>query len=204
MMLKKKKNLPCSKYMDTFDYILIGDAEVGKTSLLNRFCYDFYSSYKKKKKRPEIFTISTINDNREFKLQFWDLPMNDDNIEDYKKILQKADGIIFVCSYNKKESLKRILIWNKLLSSHVDMSKKNTTIFVNKNDLEYDVEIPEDDIKRISNEMNTDNYSMSAKTGKGVKKAFGGFVFRTICKAYSDLSPSSNGQKANPNNCYII
>ena len=124
MMLKKKKNLPCSKYMDTFDYILIGDAEVGKTSLLNRFCYDFYSSYKKKKKRPEIFTISTINDNREFKLQFWDLPMNDNNIEDYKKILQKADGIIFVCSYNKKESLKRILIWNKLLSSHIDMSKK--------------------------------------------------------------------------------
>ena len=136
--------------------------------------------------------------------QFWDLPMNDSNIEDYKKILQKADGIIFVCSYNKKESLKRILIWNKLLSSHVDMSKKNAALFVNKNDLEYDVEIPEDDIKRISNEINTDNYSMSAKTGKGVKKAFGGFVFRTISKAYSDISSSLNGQKANPNNCYIF
>ncbi len=44
-------------------------------------------------------------------------------IEEYKNIFQKVDSIIFVCSYNKKVSLKRILILNKLLSSHIDMSK---------------------------------------------------------------------------------
>ena len=36
--------------------------------------------------------------------------MNENNIEDYKKIFRKADSIIFVCLYNKKESLKKLMI----------------------------------------------------------------------------------------------
>jgi hypothetical protein len=51
-MFKKQKTLTTapSRHYDTFDFILIGDANIGKTCLLNRFCNDFYSSYKKKKK----------------------------------------------------------------------------------------------------------------------------------------------------------
>lgn len=205
MMLKKKKQqIYSSKYADTFDFILVGDPDVGKTCLLYRFCYDFYSSYNKKRKKPEIFTISSLNNNQEFKIQFWDTQFTEDNIEKNKKIIQKSDGIMFVCSYNNKESLKKILFWHRLLSSHININNKQISVFVNKSDLEEEIEIPEDDIRRISNELNTDYYIMSAKTGKGVKKAFGEFIVRVISKVYN-ISKSNqimNGdEKAN---CNII
>ena len=205
MMLKKKKQqIYSSKYADTFDFILVGDPDVGKTCLLYRFCYDFYSSYNKKRKKPEIFTISSLNNNQEFKIQFWDTQFTEDNIEKNKKIIQKSDGIMFVCSYNNKESLKKILFWHRLLSSHININNKQISVFVNKSDLEEEIEIPEDDIRRISNELNTDYYIMSAKNGKGVKKAFGEFIVRVISKVYN-ISKSNqimNGdEKAN---CNII
>ena len=111
---------------------------------------------------------------------------------------------MFVCSYNNKESLKKILFWHRLLSSHININNKQISVFVNKSDLEEEIEIPEDDIRRISNELNTDYYIMSAKNGKGVKKAFGEFIVRVISKVYN-ISKSNqimNGdEKAN---CNII
>ena len=186
-MFKKQKNqnIQSSKYLDTFDFFLIGDTNMGKTCLLNRYCTDFYSSYKKKRKKPEIFIISTLNDNQNFKLQFWDILINEESIESNKKIIQKSDGIIFVCSYDNKESLNRIKYWYKLLNPYTDMNKKEIVLFVNKNDLEDEIVISDDDIKKMGIELKMDHYSVSAKTGKGVKKAFGEFIQRVISKVYN-------------------
>ena len=158
---------------------------MGKTCLLNRYCTDFYSSYKKKRKKPEIFIISTLNDNQNFKLQFWDILINEESIESNKKIIKKSDGIIFVCSYDNKESLNRIKYWYKLLNPYTDMNKKEIVLFVNKNDLEDEIVISDDDIKKMGIELKMDHYSVSAKTGKGVKKAFGEFIQRVISKVYN-------------------
>ena len=185
-MFKKQKtlNVPTSKFYDTFDFFLVGDTNIGKTCLLNRYCYDFYSAYKKKRRKTEIYKMSTTNDNLEFKLQFWDIVLTEDNIESNKKIIDKSDGIIFVCTYDNKDSLKRIMYWHKLLSPYIN--NKQTSLFVNKNDLEDEIVVSDDDIKRIAYELNMDHYSMSAKTGKGVKKAFSDFSLRAIAKIYSN------------------
>ena len=187
-MFKKQKtlNVPLTKYYDTFDFFLIGDANIGKTCLLNRYCYDFYSSYKKKKRKPEIFKVSSTNDNQEIKLQFWDILISEQNIELSKKIIEKSDGVIFVCTYDNKDSLNRINYWHKLLNSYIDLNKKQLALFVNKNDLEDEIVVSDDDVKRKSNELNIDHYSMSAKTGKGVKKAFSEFTQRAILKVYNN------------------
>ena len=60
----------------------------------------------------------------------------------------------------------------------------------------------------MSNELNIDYYSMSAKTGKGVKKAFGEFAQRVITKVYNNnqnkyMDTMSTGGK-NKENCFII
>ena len=208
-IFKKQKTITAtsSRHYDTFDFFLIGDASIGKTCLLNRFCNDFYSDYKKKKKKPEIFNVTTSNDNQEFKLQYWDFIFNEDTIESNKKIIEKSDGIIFVCSFDNKESLNRIMYWYKLLNKYTDLNKKEIVIFVNKNDLEDEIVISDDDIKKMSNELKTDYYAMSARTGKGVKKAFGTFAQRVIAKTYNikknydDLM--TNEGKNNNQNCII-
>ena len=125
MFKKQKTIISSSKYYDTFDFLLIGDSNTGKTCLFNRYCYDFYSSYKKRKRKPEIFKISTSKDNQEFKLQFWDFELTEENIESNKKIIQKSDGIIFVCSFTNKDSLKKVMHWHKLLNPIIDLTKKN-------------------------------------------------------------------------------
>ena len=208
MFKKQKTIISSSKYYDTFDFLLIGDSNTGKTCLLNRYCYDFYSSYKKRKRKPEIFKISTSKDNQEFKLQFWDFELTEENIESNKKIIQKSDGIIFVCSFTNKDSLKKVMHWHKLLNPIIDLTKKNIVLFVNKNDLEDEIVISEDDVKRICNELNTDYYSMSAKNGKGVKKAFGEFSQRVIYRVYSNnnskYNEMLNNEGKNKENCNII
>ena len=54
-----------------------------------------------------------MNDNQIIKLQFWDILFTEENIQSNKKIIDKSDGIIFVCTYDNKESLKRVIHWHK-------------------------------------------------------------------------------------------
>ena len=190
-MFKKNKktqltNINKTKYVDIFDYILIGDENVGKTCLLNRYCNDYYTSYKKKKKKPEIFTISTLNNLLEFKLQFWDINFTKENIDSYEKIIKKSDGIIFVCALNNKDSLNNILDWHKLLQKYEDdIHKKQKILFVNKNDLEDGIQISDQDINQLCKDLQIANFKMSAKTGNGVKKGFAEFIHRSVTKIYN-------------------
>ena len=201
------------KYIDTFDFFLIGDENVGKTCLLNRYCNDFYTSYKKKKKKPEIFVLSTLNNYQEFKLQFWDLQFNQEDLYSNQEIIKKSDGIIYVCSLNSKQSLNNILKWNKILEDYEDLSKKQKMLFVNKNDLEDGIEISEQDINKLCTELKIANYKMSAKTGNGVKKGFAEFIHRAITKVYNYESNKNDnnieqGKKGNKGNqkedCVIL
>ena len=190
-MFKKNKKAPLTninktKYIDIFDYILIGDENVGKTCLLNRYCNDYYTSYKKKKKKPEIFTISTLNNLLEFKLQFWDINFTKENIDSYEKIIKKSDGIIFVCALNNKDSLNNILDWHKLLQKYEDdIHKKQKILFINKNDLEEGIQISDQDINQLCKDLQIANFKMSAKTGNGVKKGFAEFIHRSVTKIYN-------------------
>ena len=196
------------KYIDTFDFFLIGDENVGKTCLLNRYCNDFYTSYKKKKKKPEIFVLSTLNNYQEFKLQFWDLQFNQEDLYSNQEIIKKSDGIIYVCSLNSKQSLNNIIKWNKILEEYEDLSKKQKMIFVNKNDLDEGIEISEQDIKKLCNELNVASCKMSAKTGNGVKKGFTEFIHRTITKVYNYDSNRNKDKKGkqgnNKEDCIIL
>ena len=196
------------KYIDTFDFFLIGDENVGKTCLLNRYCNDFYTSYKKKKKKPEIFVLSTLNNYQEFKLQFWDLQFNQEDLYSNQEIIKKSDGIIYVCSLNSKQSLNNIIKWNKILEEHEDLSKKQKMIFVNKNDLDEGIEISEQDIKKLCNELNVASCKMSAKTGNGVKKGFTEFIHRAITKVYNYDSNRNKDKKGkqgnNKEDCIIL
>ena len=196
------------KYIDTFDFFLIGDENVGKTCLLNRYCNDFYTTYKKKKKKPEIFVLSTLNNYQEFKLQFWDLQFNQEDLYSNQEIIKKSDGIIYVCSLNSKQSLNNIIKWNKILEEYEDLSKKQKMIFVNKNDLDEGIEISEQDIKKLCNELNVASCKMSAKTGNGVKKGFTEFIHRAITKVYNYDSNRNKDKKGkqgnNKEDCIIL
>ncbi len=198
-MFKKSKpiiqNKP--KVVDIFDFFLIGEKDTGKTCLLNRYCNDFYSSYKKKKKKPEIFITSTLTNNLEFKLQFWDLFLTEDNLDSHQKIIKKSDGIIFVCSLDKKESIDYILKMYDLLKNYDDFNKKQKILFVNKNDLEDGIQISEEDIKKLSNELKVPFYKMSARTGNLVKKGFAEFIHRAITQIYNYEKMRTEGMNSN-------
>ena len=196
------------KYVDTFDFFLIGDENVGKTCLLNRYCNDIYTPYKKKKKKPEIFVLSTLNNYQEFKLQFWDLQFNQDDLDLNQEIIKKSDGIVYVCALNSKQSLNNIIKWNKILEEYEDLSKKQKMIFVNKNDLDDGIEISDQDIKKLCNELNVACCKMSAKTGNGVKKGFTEFIHRAITKVYNYENNRNQDKKGkqgnNKEDCIIL
>ena len=217
MFKKNKQPTPIQnskpRYVDNFDFFLIGDENVGKTCLLNRYCNDYYTSYKKKKRKPEIFILKTLNNHLEYKLQFWDLQFNQDDLDSNQKIIKKSDGIIFVCALNSKQSLNNILKWNKILEDYEDLSKKQKMLFVNKNDLEDGIEISDQDINKLCTELKIANYKMSAKTGNGVKKGFAEFIHRAITKVYNYESNKNDnnikqGKKGNKGNqkedCVIL
>ena len=213
-MFKKNKKpsltyINKNKYVDIFDFILIGDENVGKTCLLNRYCNDYYSSYKKKKRKPEIFTISTLNNLLEYKLQFWDINLTKENIDFYQKIIKKSDGIIFVIALNNKDSLNNILNWYKLLEKYDDnINKKQKILFVNKNDLEEDIQISDQDINQLCKTLQMPNFKMSAKNGNGVKKGFAEFIHRSVTKIYNyendNILKQGNISKEQNEKCILL
>ena len=155
----------------TWKIAVIGDSEVGKTSLVKRFVYEVFDGerhpsenkiYKKK------IDISLNGKDAEINLLIFDITPSDENIEKY---LMGANGLIVVGDITRMDSYS---VMEKLCKSVVDALENHKSImFVgNKSDLRYKAEFWEEDLKKLS-----DSYSglygvASPKTGENVMKIF--------------------------------
>ena len=156
------------KKLNPIKLLLIGDSCVGKTSLLLRFCDNFFPEshmatigveFKEK--------IITIND-KNYKIHLWDTAGQERYSSLTKNFYKHAQGIIFVYDVNNIESFQNLKNWIK----NPDYEKRNLKIIIVGNKIDLKKEISTDDLKRLANRYSCKYFEVSAKNNINVNSIF--------------------------------
>lgn len=171
-----------------FRVIAIGNAGVGKTSIINKFLRNkfdetesetigaFYDSY-----------VETYEDQL-IEIQLWDTAGQ----EQYRSLgpiyYRGASGAILVFDLTKRDSFDALEDWISLFAS---VSEEDASIVIvgNKSDLpNRAVSLPE--IKKWTDDKNLNYIESSAKTGEGIHSIFNQLFLLLVHKHQNQLQKS--------------
>jgi len=177
--------MPKHRYKNKIN--LLGDAAVGKTSLIIRFVKNIFGDEYLKTVGTNVYNKDVFLTGFGVKLVIFDI-MGESGYENVQETaFRGSSGALAVADFTRKETLDNLIDhWIPKYKKH---STENPPIFlaVNKHDLE-NKEIDEETIKGVS--KNFDGvYFTSAKTTKNVDEIFRDLAFRTV---YQSLSPVRN------------
>jgi len=156
-----------SKYNEeiTFKIIIIGNAGVGKTSILNRYINNTF--------RLELiptlgldfsYKTVTLKNNKKVKLKLFDTAGQEKFRTFSKSYFRNADCILFVYSIDNEKSFENITDWIQFTNNHI--SKEDTLLYLieNKKDLERKV-----DQESINDFLNKNNKFKFKSTSPALK-----------------------------------
>ena len=164
----------------TKNIVLLGDAAVGKTSLIRRYVIDSYddkyiTTIGKKVTKKEI-VLETEDDQAHMNLMIWDIIGQ----KGYKQIqstsFNHADGAILVSDLTRKETLESLLsYWIPLLLKSTGPIP--TIIIGNKDDLTDQIQISMAELQNMAEKcqgfgVKNECFFTSAKAGTKVEDAF--------------------------------
>ena len=154
----------------TLKFIILGDSNVGKTSLLLKYTDNYFVDshvatigidYKIK-----IVTINGVN----LKLQIWDTSGQERFRSMTYTFLKNANGIIFVYDITNKKTFEGVKEWIKDAENNGITFEK--ILIGNKCDLEGKREISFDVLEKFGNKKKIKYFETSAKTNINVNEAF--------------------------------
>ena len=153
---------------------LLGDVNVGKTSIASRFCKNsFHENY--------INTIGgayqqqniVLNNGAKIKLHIWDTSGQDRFRSMTNLYYRDAQVAILTYDVTNEQSLDSLNYWLNELNDKVEIDNMILCLAGNKNDVEASKKtVPTSKGKAFAEEHNMIFYETSAKTGAGVKELF--------------------------------
>ena len=189
---------------DYFSIVIVGDENVGKTCILNKYCNNQFSFSKKKQKSLEIYKKTITINGEEIRLKLWDTQYNESYFKLNKQIYERADCIIYACSLNNKDSFINIDSWYQILADNIDLSNKQMMILVNKSDLEEERVVSKEEIKQKADSFDMSYYEVSALNGNGLEDAFKTILTKVVSSTYSktgDTQELNQDENTNSSNC---
>ena len=158
--------------------VLVGDPEVGKTSLLRKFVLDEFSDKylmtvgTKVTSKKLIYPYTSNGSKIELTLMVWDI-MGQHGFSDiiHEAYFFGTQGIIAVCDITRKDTLYDLEWWIQSLSKTV---QNIPIVFVgNKSDLMEEAEFKFEELKEFATEYGEPKaFLSSAKTGINVNLTF--------------------------------
>lgn len=121
--------------------LVVGEPGVGKTSLIQSYCYgQFSTQYKATIGVDFAAKVVRINDKLTIHLQFWDLAGQDRLTQQLTVYYRGAAGAICVSDVTREETKKRAFEWRDVVAYHAQNSRQEITnvpclLIVNKIDL---------------------------------------------------------------------
>jgi len=156
---------------------LVGEAAVGKTSLIRRYVLDMFEDLyiatlgaKVTKKGLLLPKLDGGNDIK-VNLMIWDI-MGEKGFRELLKeaYFHGAQGILAVCDVTRKDTLLELKNW---IDAVTKVTGEVPVRFVaNKIDLKDEAQFGEDDVRELSEEIGSSYLMTSARTGDGVEQVF--------------------------------
>ena len=152
--------------------MLLGDAEVGKSSLIlritgNKFDETILSTIGK-----GSYSYEIVLHGYKLKMKIWDTAGQERFKSMSLNAVKNVDGLLLVYSIANRESFNNLEGWLSQLNDVTDLKKKPVVIIGNKKDLESTREVEFNEGKEFADSRNLHFYEVSAKTGENVQEAF--------------------------------
>ena len=182
-----------------FKVLLLGDSDVGKSSLILRYTDDTFNSklinsigVDFKMKKQEI-------DGKVIKVQIWDTAGHERFRSITYSYYRGANAIIIVFDLSDKKSFINITEWLKQIGKH---AKENVFMFLvgNKSDLVDERKVTYEEAKQYADEHELPYIETSAKEGININELFDSSIksFLTNAKNFGgDKNIKLNNQNAN-------
>ena len=153
----------------------IGDAGVGKTSLIKRYVLDVfddrYIATIGTKVTKKIVEVEEGGNQAKVMMLIWDIMGQ----KGFRELLREAyffgaHGAIAVCDLTNRETLEELRYWIKALT---DVAGDVPIVFAgNKADLQNESVVKESDLGDLADKYEAEAFMTSAKTGQNVEEMF--------------------------------
>ena len=161
--------------------LLLGDASVGKTSLLCRYLFNIFQV----ELLSTIGLVNSIKDftfkDRIFKVNFFDTAGQERYNSLCNSWIHKSNGVMLIFDITNEDSFHRIKYWlNQIQQCSNDIPK---VLIANKSDLEDERIVSMIDGAILANEIKCSYEEVSAKTGNNIVHSVESFVrqvFKTM------------------------
>ena len=171
--------------MTEADYVikicLLGEANVGKTSLVYRFIENkFRDNYKSTLGVNLLKKDLTIEDYGGVAATIWDLGGQESFRSLRKLYLEGANGALVIFDWTQKESFLKLDSW--IQDFRLERENEPILLIGNKDDLKDKEKVSKNEAKDFAKRYGLDFLSTSAKTGLNVEEAFNA-VTKTILES---------------------
>ena len=165
------------KYL--FRICLLGDAGVGKTSLLTRFCDDSFKENYNNTIGVDFRLVTLKYNDIISKVHIWDTAGQERFRSLALNYICNSHGFIFIYDVSDKKSFDNITSWIDLA---LDKNKQSIINFLigNKCDLENQRKVSKEEAEQYAKEKNLCFFEASAKNDENVKKIFYYFTYKLI------------------------
>ena len=151
--------------------MLIGDANVGKTSIIKKYCLDEFSQAYVTSIGLD-FQIKFLDINQtKIKLQIWDTTSHERYQFLSKNYFNTSEGFIIVYDITNRKSFENVSFWvNQITEMAPNYTK--CILFGNKCDLNKERKIELSEGKDLGKKYNYKFFETSSKDGKNIDKGF--------------------------------
>ena len=155
------------QFDEKIQIIIIGESQVGKTSILYQYTQNKFSNQYLATVGVEYFVKEEIINNKHIRVKIWDTAGQEQYKSITKSFYKNSDGIVIVYDVHDKKSFEKVQDWVQSLNEYTDSSKKIPVILVgNKIDLEREVSTEEG--QKLAESFNLPFFESSAKENKGI------------------------------------
>jgi small GTP-binding protein len=171
--------------------MLLGDGQVGKTSLISRLTGKKFDDSPMTTIGKETYLYDTILHDINIKIKIFDTAGQERFKSMSANVIKNVEGLILTYSIESKESFNNLDNWLHQLNNVSDISKTPIILVGNKSDLKDLREVDYEEGEDYAKDHEFHFFETSAKTGENVKEAFD-YIFELL---YKKLEEEITGKK---------
>lgn len=181
---------------------IIGDTDVGKTSISNRYCHGEFTENSTPTIGASFLQKRVMEGSLEISLQIWDTAGQERFRSMAPMYYRGARAAVCVFDVTNEESFNRILAWHRDLRAHAD---PNAVVFIAGNKCDKSCAVNLQACEELAASLGAKFFRTSALTGEGIDVLFSSLVKR-LSEVYKSKAVANNaemlklGEIANKNN----